>query len=133
MKNVDEMVKKNVNKALDKERKIHTKIKIDLDNANKKLEKLDQEKKEFEDMNYTLQERVKNLTDDLDVYLRNEGDREHHRVIDKVRADKEKLEIEISKLNKDLTLMATDLEDVMAENRVLRTMHDIPDNFGIQE
>ena len=77
-----------------------------------------------------LLDKIDTLEDDLAFYAKGQ-DKEQIKRTDILRVEKEQAEKHISKLLADCNTYSNLIEDLRAENKTLRSMNNIPDNFGI--
>jgi uncharacterized coiled-coil DUF342 family protein len=78
-----------------------------------------------------LMDKINGLTQDLAFYARNVDTRESMKRIDILREEKDLSERRIADLLKELNDLSNKVEDLMAENRTLRQMANVPKNYGI--
>lgn len=76
-------------------------------------------------------DKINGLTQDLAFYARNVDTRESMKRIDILREEKDASERRIADLLKELNDLSNKVEDLMAENRTLRKMANVPKNYGI--
>ena len=77
-----------------------------------------------------LLDKVRGLTQDLAFYARNVDARESMKRIEQLREEKDAKEREIVKLLQQQNESNNNIEDLMAENRMLRKMANVPENYG---
>lgn len=92
------------------------------DNNNKTL---NEEKKQLLD-------KIHGLNEDLAFYSRNVDARDTMKRIDILRAEKDNKDKKITELLHDINELSLKVEDFIAENRALRQMANVPDNYGIK-
>jgi uncharacterized coiled-coil DUF342 family protein len=71
------------------------------------------------------------LTQDLQFYARNVDMKECMTKIDILRNEKTSKEKEIVSLLQEINKKSNELENCLAENRTLRKMANVPENYGI--
>jgi regulator of replication initiation timing len=76
-------------------------------------------------------DKIKGLTQDLAFYARNVDARESMKRLDVLRDEKDAKERAMTKLTQDINDLSNKVEDLMAENRTLRKMANVPKNYGI--
>lgn len=93
---------------------------------------LDADKRQIEEHNKQLVDQIQSLKDDLKFYSKNVDARDTIRRIDEMRGEKEAKEVHINKLLHQINELSNRVEDLTAENRALRQMANVPDNYGIK-
>ena len=76
-------------------------------------------------------DKIKGLTQDLAFYARNVDARESMKRIEILREEKDAKDRHIQKLTSEINDLSNKVEDLMAENRTLRKMANVPKNYGI--
>ena len=74
---------------------------------------------------------VRSLRKDIAAFAVSSDVREVMRRNEKVRAELETKESELINLKHEINNLSNQMEDFMAENRTLRQMAGVPDNYGI--
>jgi hypothetical protein len=72
------------------------------------------------------------LTEDLAFYSRNVEAKDQIRRIDQLRQEKDVESKKNIQLMNDINTLSLQMEDFIAENRALRQMANVPDNYGIK-
>lgn len=122
----DALVQAQVDRAMAAERKEKDQLERKLEERENEIEMLKQAK-DHQD------QKVEELQDQLNQYAARDGNQGKAIFKDekayKVELDKKKKEIE--KLTKHMNYLQDQIEDFMAENKQLRDLSAVPDNFGI--
>jgi hypothetical protein len=79
-----------------------------------------------------LLDKIHGLNEDLAFYSRNVDARDTMKRIDILRAEKDSKDKKITELLHDINDLSLKVEDFIAENRALRQMANVPDNYGIK-
>mmetsp|Transcript_8728 Transcript_8728/g.8015 ORF Transcript_8728/g.8015 Transcript_8728/m.8015 type:complete len:160 (+) Transcript_8728:140-619(+) len=95
-----------------------------------RMELMDQEKEQMLEEKKQLMDKVLGLNQDLAFYARNLDARESMKRIEQLREEKEQKEREIVKFLQQINECNNNIEDLMAENRILRKQANLPDNYG---
>lgn len=77
-------------------------------------------------------DKIHGLNEDLAFYSRNVDARDTMKRIDILRAEKDSKDKKITELLHDINDLSLKVEDFIAENRALRQMANVPDNYGIK-
>ena len=117
--------------ALEKERMQLAKLKEDNDLLQKQVALLDSDKMQMYQREKQLQDKINGLTQDLQFYARNADTRDQIQRIEKLREERDVKELKITESLETINAMQRQLEDLAAENRTLRKMAQVPDNYGI--
>ena len=72
------------------------------------------------------------MTEDLAFYSRNDEAKDQIRRIDQLRQEKDVESKKNIQLMNDINTLSLQMEDFIAENRALRQMANVPDNYGIK-
>lgn len=72
------------------------------------------------------------MTEDLAFYSRNVEAKDQIRRIDQLRQEKDVESKKNIQLMNDINTLSLQMEDFIAENRALRQMANVPDNYGIK-
>lgn len=123
------LVKQQVDRAMDKERKTHIAVlseRDELQQRNKVLqEELDSTKARLKSLN----ERM--TASQMQDKSAAGGNREAVSQIDQARSLLDKKDKELVELKRQVNYLQDSIEDFMAENKVLRDMAGVPANYGI--
>ena len=117
--------------ALEKERMQLAKLREDNDLLQKQVAMLDSDKLQMYQREKQLQDKINGLTQDLQFYARNADTRDQIQRIEKLREERDVKELKITENLETMNAMQRQLEDLAAENRTLRKMAQVPDNYGI--
>ena len=129
---VEEIVSQKVNNAMENEKREMTRLKGENDTLKLKLEAMDQDNKSLRQLKTQLNEQINGLQDDLSFYCRNQDIKESIRKVDILRKEKEVFEKKIGTLMTDINGLSNTVDDMTAENRQLRRMANVPDNYGMK-
>ena len=129
---VEEIVSQKVNNAMENEKREMTRLKGENDTLKLKLEAMDQDNKSLRQLKTQLNEQINGLQDDLSFYCRNQDIKESIRKVDILRKEKEVFEKKIGTLMTDINSLSNTVDDMTAENRQLRRMANVPDNYGMK-
>ena len=108
-----------------------TRLQGENDTLKRKVDALDNENKTLQVNKQQLLERVTGLEEDLAFYSRHQDVKESIKRIDLMRREKEEKDKKISKLMGEINTLSNLVDDMTAENRQLRRMANVPDNYGI--
>jgi len=78
-----------------------------------------------------MQDKIVALTQDLQFYARNVDMRDCMAKIEVLRAEKAAKDKQVVELLQEVNKKGNELENVLAENRALRQMANVPENYGI--
>ena len=124
---VEEIVTQKVSVALENERREMNRLKNEKETLLLKVESVDSANKTLQEAKTQLFEKIHGLEDDLAFYSRNQDVKESIKRIDLLRKDKK-----ITQLMGEINTLSNTVDDMTAENRQLRRMANVPDNFGIR-
>ena len=79
-----------------------------------------------------LLDKVQGLNSDLNGYLTTPDQRDQARRLENLRAEKETESRKYNEMLKQYNDLSNDVENLIAENRVLRQMTNVPDNYGLK-
>lgn len=88
--------------------------------------------RQLQDEKKQLLDKIHGLNEDLGFYSRNVDARDTMKRIDILRSEKDGKEKKIAELLVEINNLSTYVEDFKAENRALRQMANVPDNYGIK-
>lgn len=128
---VEDIVQSKVNLSLDKERRELAKLREENDLLKRRIEIFDQEKLSSQQKEKQLQDKINALTQDLQFYARNTDMRDCMQRMDRLREECDAKERKITDHLLLVNQVQRQLEDVAAENRHLRKLAGVPDNFGV--
>ena len=97
------------------------------------MEIIDREKEQMNEERKQLLDKIVGLNADLAFYTRNISNldaKESLKRLDLIREEKDQKEREIVKRLQEINELNNNIEDLMAENRILRKMANVPDNYG---
>jgi len=129
---VEEIVAQKVSVALENERREMNRLKNEKETLMLKVESLDSANKTLQETKTQLFEKIHGLEDDLAFYSRNQDVKESIKRIDLLRKEKEEKDKKITQLMGEINTLSNTVDDMTAENRQLRRMANVPDNFGIR-
>lgn len=72
------------------------------------------------------------MNEDLAFYTRNVDAKDSIRRIDQLRSEKDIEHKKNTELLAEINTLSNQMEDFIAENRALRQMANVPDNYGIK-
>lgn len=126
------LVKQQVDRAMDKERKQHSQIEVDRDALKDRLALLVREEKTKLEKIRQQKERIDEL-EQANYYAGGPGGQEpgEKRDAEQTRTALDKSRQELGELRKHVNYLQDQIEDFMAENKVLRDMAGVPSNYGI--
>ena len=127
------LIKQQVDKAMARERADHNKTVVEKEALQKRIKALENENTELTNKNRGLSEKIRDLQDKMEFFNKdksNIGGRDF-RQFDELRAEADKKEREAIDLKKHVNYLQDQIEDLMAENKVLRDMKGVPENYGI--
>ena len=96
-----------------------------------RLKLVEDEKNALMIKNKELNEKIRRLDDEVKYLSKNADWKDSNNKIERVRADLGKKERELVELMKHVNTLQDQMEDFMAENKVLRDMAGVPANYGI--
>lgn len=128
---VDEIVQHQVQAALESERREMTRLSGENDTLKRKVDAFDNETKTLQVNKQQLLEKITGLEEDLAFYSRNQDVKESIKRIDLLRREKEEKDKKINQLMGEINTLSNLVDDMTAENRQLRRMANVPDNYGI--
>ena len=76
-------------------------------------------------------DQIDDLKQDKALLSRNQDLNEYHRRVDHLRRQLEEEKLNNSKLLTQINNLSNNVSDILAENRQLRIMAGVPDNYGI--
>ena len=79
-----------------------------------------------------LLDKVQGLTENLAYYTRNPDTKDSVRRIDQLRQEKDIETKKAAELIAEINTLSGQMENMMAENRALRQMANVPENYGIK-
>ena len=126
IKRMDEIVQMKVNSAINEERENNRKTEQELYRIKEYLQQVERRRDELEAKNLDYDDQLKDLRKEFDFF---EGKTGHEAISDNLNIIKE-LKDDKKKLITQLNDLSENLEDILAENRILRKMNNIPDNWG---
>jgi len=129
---VEEIVAQKVSVALENERREMNRLKNEKETLLLKVESVDSANKTLQEAKTQLFEKIHGLEDDLAFYSRNQDVKESIKRIDLLRKEKEEKDKKITQLMGEINTLSNTVDDMTAENRQLRRMANVPDNFGIR-
>ena len=91
----------------------------------------DQERLNSQQREKQLQEKISSLTQDLQFYARNVDMRDCMHRIELLRSEKDAKESKIVEQLQFVNKLSNQVEDLAAENRALRKMANVPENYGM--
>lgn len=97
----------------------------------RKIELIEAERESDRQKERQLQDKINGLTQDLQFYARNADTRESMLRIERLREERDAKELKITEHVKMINDLQRELENVAAENRTLRKLAAVPDNYGI--
>jgi len=130
LKRVETIVQSKVDLSMQKERAELAKFREENTLLKQRMELMDQEKEQMLEEKKQLMDKVLGLNQDLAFYARNLDARESMKRIEQLREEKEQKEREIVKFLQQINECNNNIEDLMAENRILRKQANLPDNYG---
>jgi len=128
---VENIVESKVNLALDKERAELARLREENMLYLRKIELLDAERLSDKQKEKQLQDKINGLTQDLQFYARNADMKESMIRLERLREERDAKEAKIREHVDLINAIQRQLEDVAAENRTLRKMAAVPENYGI--
>jgi hypothetical protein len=127
------LIKQQVDKAMARERAEHNKTVIEKEALQKRINALENENTELNNKNKNLAEKIRDLQDKMEFFNKdktNVGEK-NFKQFDELRAEADRKEREAIDLKKHVNYLQDQIEDLMAENKVLRDMKGVPENYGI--
>ena len=128
---VDQIVESRVQLIMEKERKELARLQQENQLLRQRIEIFDQEKLANGQREKQMQDKIVALTQDLQFYARNVDMRDCMAKIDVLRAEKTAKDKQIVEHLQEINKKSNELENVLAENRALRQMANVPENYGI--
>ncbi len=128
---MENIIESKVNLILEKERMEHARIKEQNEMLMRKIELIEAEREADRQKEKQLQDKINGLTQDLQFYARNADMRESMLRIERLREERDSKEQKIIEQVEMINALQRQLEDLAAENRTLRKMAAVPDNYGI--
>lgn len=128
---VESIVESKVRLALEKERAELARLREESEMQRRRIELQDAERVADKQKERQLQEKINGLTQDLQFYARNADMRESMMRIERLREERDAKELKINEGLMLINTMQRQMEDLAAENRTLRKMVPVPDNYGI--
>ena len=125
------LVKQQVDRAMDKERKQHQQVVAEKDALEQRRRLIEDEKNAAQRKVKELEGKVARLQDDADFMNRNSDVKESTKKLEQIRAALDKKDRELVDLKKHVNYLQDSIEDFMAENKVLRDMAGVPANYGV--
>ena len=116
---------------MEKERKELARLQQENQLLRQRIEIFDQEKLANGQREKQMQDKIVALTQDLQFYARNVDMRDCMAKIDVLRAEKTAKDKQIVEHLQEINKKSNELENVLAENRALRQMANVPENYGI--
>ena len=130
--NVENIIQSKVNLALEKERKELADLRRENELLRKRIEMFDSDKISAQQKEKQLQDKINGLTQDLQFYARNSDMRDCMQRIERLREERDTKEFKITEHLETINALQKQLEDIATENRTLRKMAGVPDNYGIE-
>ena len=106
-------------------------LKKDNESLRLRVEQLDHDKKNLETDKKQYIEQITTLREDLAFYSRNNDVQESIKRIEQLRREKEERDKKVQSLLQQINELSNHMDDMTAENRQLRRMANVPDNYGI--
>ena len=131
IQNVEKIVQSKVDMALAEERKTLKRLTEENDLLKERIKIFDQEKIQSQAREKQLQDKINGLTQDLQFYARNADMRESMLRIERLREERDTKDAKIEEQLELVNALQRQLEDLAAENRTLRKMATVPDNYGM--
>lgn len=128
---VEEIVGQKVNVAMENERREMMQLRGENDTLKLKLQNMDEENKSFRLQKADFLAKIDGLQEDLAFYSRNQDVKESINKVNTLRKEKEIAEKKIATLMGEINNLSNVVDDMTAENRQLRRMANVPDNYGI--
>jgi predicted nuclease with TOPRIM domain len=129
---VQDIVQQKVSIALENERKELIRLRADNQRLQERIGITDNNNKTLNEEKKQLLDKIHGLNEDLAFYSRNVDARDTMKRIDILRAEKDSKDKKITELLHDINELSLKVEDFIAENRALRQMANVPDNYGIK-
>jgi hypothetical protein len=128
---VEQIVESKVKLAVEKERSELARLREEKELMQRRIELYDSEKLSSQQREKQLQDKINGLTQDLQFYARNVDTRDQIQRIERLREERDIKEQKITEHLQTMNEMQRQLEDLAAENRYLRKMAAVPENYGI--
>lgn len=125
------LVKQQVDRAMDKERKQHQQVQGDKDALELRLKLIEDEKNTAQAKVKGLNEKITRLEDEVNYYSKTSDQKDSTKKVEQIRATLDKKDKELVDMKKHVNYLQDSIEDFMAENKVLRDMAGVPVNYGI--
>ncbi len=109
-----------------------TRLQGENDNLKRRVDALDNENKTLQTNKKQLLEKIASKEEDVAFLTRNEDVKESIKRIDQLRREKEEKDKKLNSLMGEINTLSNLVDDMTAENRQLRRMANVPDNYGIE-
>ena len=127
----EEIVAQKVSMAMENERREMVKLRQATDDGKRRVDDLVQENGQLRTQKGQLQDQIDNLKGDMAVLSRNQDVKDQINRVDQLRRQLEEEKQNNSKLLTQINNLSNSVSDILAENRQLRIMAGVPDNYGI--
>jgi len=128
---MENIVESKVKLALENERMELARFREENQMLLRKIDLIEAEREAERQKEKQLQDKINGLTQDLQFYARNADMRESMMRIERLREERDAKEQKIVEHVKMINDLQRELENVAAENRTLRKLAAVPDNYGI--
>lgn len=126
------LVKQQVDRAMEKERKQHRELQAEAAKLEEKLERTEEEKAQALAKWRSLDEKFRRLAEQQELQARSSGAPEaSQKVEQQLTATLEKRDRELVELKQRINYLQDSIEDFMAENKQLRDLAGVPANYGV--
>ena len=125
------LVKQQVDRAMDKERKLHLQVVREKADLEQRLKLVQEEKNTGQASVNRLEADLSRLRADVGLDGKGAGTKDSAKRIEDLRAALDKRDKELDETKKHVNYLQDSIEDFMAENKVLRDMAGVPANYGI--
>ena len=116
---------------MEDERREMSRLQSENDTLKRRIEAMDNENQNLTRTKQELFTKIHELEEDLNFFSRNQDIKDSIKKIDLLRKEKEERENKITTLMGEINTLSNLVDDMTAENRQLRRMANVPDNYGI--
>lgn len=128
---VEDIVQSKVNMATAKEKELLARLKDENELLKQRIQIFDSDKFSSQQREKQMQDKINGLTQELQFYAKNADMRQCMQRIEALREERDRKEQKITEHLELVNALQRQLEDLATENRTLRKMTGVPDNYGI--